>query len=180
MRYDLSRRALLRGTTAIAGVAVLAACGANAATLDAQILADASGAVNGASAVATQVNSLKPGAVSAAVLAGLATAKTLIASLSASTPLAAGATTLQTIDTYINDALTALSAVLPAAAGAFPVLAAAIPVVDAAIALLPTIEAYVNPLITSATAAATAPLMPIAAVMTVAQARATLGIPQVK
>lgn len=182
---DLSRRALLRGTSMLVPVAALAACatGTSAATLDAQILADASGAVNGVSAVATQVNALKPGAISSTVIAGLTAAKGLVASLSASTPAPTGATTLQTVDTDISNALTALAAVLPAAAIAFPVLAPAIPAVDAVIALLPTIESYVNPLITSITSptvAAAAPIKPIAQVMSVAQARAVLGVPVVK
>lgn len=181
----ISRRSLLRASTALIPAAVLTACatGTSAATIDTQVLADATGIVNGASTVAAQVNSLKPGAISASVIAGITAAKGLIAGLTASTPAPTGATTLQTVDTDVSDALNALAAVLPAAAVAFPVLAPAIPIIDGAIALLPSVEAWVNPLITSITtptAAAAAPIKPIAAVMTAAQARAALGVPTVK
>lgn len=176
------RRNLLLAT-ALIPAAMVAACGngASAATIDTQVLADATGVVNGVSTVATQVNQLSPGKVSASVIAGLTAAKGLVSSLVASTPALAGATTLQTVDNYISAALTALAAVLPAAAAAFPVLAPAIAVVDGAIALLPGIEAWVNPLITQTTAvAAAAPVPPIAQTLTPAQARQKLGIATVK
>lgn len=178
----LSRRAALIGTSALS-VAALAACSLTPA-LDAQILADASGVVSSLSAVASQVNTLAPGKVPASVTNGLSVAQGLVASLSTATPIPTGASTLQTVDGYINAALQAFATVLPAAALAFPVLVPAIPIVDGAIALLPVIEAYVNPLIQqltpSAPAAASAPLHPIMLAMTPAQARAALGIATVK
>jgi hypothetical protein len=176
------RRKLLLAT-ALIPAAMVAACGngATAATIDTQVLADATGIVNGVSTVAAQVNQLSPGKISASVIAGLAAAKGLVSSLAASTPALAGATTLQTVDNYISAGLTALAAVLPAAAVAFPILDGAIPIIDGAIALLPGIEAWVNPLITQVTAvSAAAPIHPIAKAMSLTQARQALGVATVK
>jgi hypothetical protein len=176
----MNRRSLLATTALLPVVALMPkarASGVVPAGLDTTILADANGALNAASAVVNQVNTLKSGSISADVVNGLSTAEALITNLSGSIPAAQGATTLETIDNYISDGLNALAAVLPTASVAFPALAPAIPIVDAAIALLPTIENYVNPLITSITTptvAAVAPMNPIQTRMTPAQARAVL------
>jgi len=175
----LSRRHLLFTTALIAPLA-MTACGANAATTDAQVLADASGITNGVLTAVTQVNSFKPGAVSASIVTGLQAAQGFVASLSTATPAPTGATTLQKVDTFINNGVTALASVLPALSILFAPLAGVIPVVDGAIALLPSVEAWVNPLITSVGATPVVIPAPIKVAYTVAAARAKLGVPVVK
>ena len=166
----------------------LSDCTPAQATTDAQVLADASGAVASLNAVVQQFSAIDPKCLDPNTLAGiqngLKIAQGLIANLSTATPAPTGASTLAQVDTYLNDGLTAIASVLPVASAAFPALAVAVPIVDAIIALLPGIEAWVNPILASTqaapVAAARAPLAPIKAVVLVADARKALGIPKMK
>jgi hypothetical protein len=176
----LSRRHLLSATALIPAAALVACDGSSAATVDTQIVADASGIVNGLIATANQINAVAPGKIPASITADLLIAQGLVTGIAPTVTAPAAATTLQTVDNYISGALTTIADVLPVAAAAFPVLAAAIPIVDAVIALLPVVEAWVNPLIGQLTASAAAPVHPIAATMAPADARKVLGVALVK
>ena len=183
----ITRRHLSRtlGLAALLGSTALVACTAAQQTTDAQVLADASGAVASLNAVVQQFSAIDPKGLSPTTLAGIQSglkiAQGLIASLSTATPAATGASTLAQVDTYLNTGLTAIASVLPVASAAFPALMVAVPIVDAIIALLPGIENWVNPLLTSAApkAAAALPLRASVAVSP-AQARKVLGIPAMK
>ena len=89
-----------------------------------------------------EINAAKPGSVPPNVTAYLADAQTLVTGLSAATPAATGASTLQQIDADISNVL---SAVQPVAATVYPAAGVAI---EAAEVVLPGIEAWVNPIIT--------------------------------
>ena len=177
-----SRRKILAATTAVIPVGFLAACGANAAKTDAQVLADASGIVNNLLALVPAIEiadpSLLPSALSATIVSGLNTAKTLLGNLSASTPAVTGASTLKIVESYVNAALNALSSVTPAAAAAFPGLSPYVATIEAVTALVPVVEAFVNSSIAVTTP--TASLAVKTPSMSVADARKVLGIPTVK
>ncbi len=181
----LTRRHISRGLGLAAVAPLLAACPAGSTTTDAQVLADASGAVSSLNAVVAQFAAIDPKGLDATTLTeiqnGLKIAQGLIASLSTATPAASGASTLAQVDSYLNAGLTAIASVLPVASAAFPALMVAVPIVDAIIALLPGIENWVNPLLTSAApkAAAALPLRASVAVSP-AQARKALGIPTMR
>ena len=165
-----TRRALLCGS-ALALPFVLGGCPAGTTLTDAQVLADAQGIVNGLASVAAQVNAANPGTVPSAASAGLTDATALLATLTASTPAPAGASTLARIDTDISNVLAAIS---PIVSTVYPIAG---PVIAAVQTLLPVVEAWVNPLITSATGvSAIAPVSPDAA----AAARKVLGVVVVK
>ena len=103
--------------------------------------------------------------------ASLTDAQALLATLTASTPAPTGASTLARIDTDIGNVLAAIS---PIVSTIYPIAG---PVIAAVQTLLPVVEAWVNPLITSATGvSAVAPVSPDAA----AAARKALGIAIVK
>jgi hypothetical protein len=175
-----TRRARYPSIICAAAMLLFASCSSTSTTTPAQVLGDAQGLLASVSATLTEIATVDPKAFQpgqvAAIQASLTAASQSLATLATTTAAATSATTLVQIDTAINGALSVISAILPPASVVYPPLAAAIPVVDAAIALLPTIEAFVNPLISNATASAAAPVHPIIATMTPAQARATLGI----
>lgn len=109
---NISRRALLKGTSSIVPVAMLQAC-ASAVLTPASIV---TAATNGAQTLATMLPELVsqfPSLIPAATVTQLETyAADAVAAgkqLVASIPAATGATTVQTIDTYINDVLKVLS-----------------------------------------------------------------------
>lgn len=176
-----TRRALLCG---VAAAALLAGCSPNgtAAQIEAQVLADATGAVNGLASVVPAVlkaaPNLLPAATGSQVMQGLTLAQQMLGKMDASTPLPTAANTLQVVEGAILQAVNALAAVTPAAAAAFPVLAPYVVIIQAAAALLPGIVAFINSVIPSGQTASLAAGLP-APVMTPAQARAALGIPSV-
>jgi hypothetical protein len=149
---------LFAGSTALL---LLARCGGQNANLDAQILADAQGLESATTSLETLLTQYAPNALTADQKTQIATLEAAIVSglnsLTTTTPAPAGATTLQVIDSDINQVLAAIGGVLPGAAATFPALAPAVPIYDAAVAILPVIEAYVNSLIPAATAAAAPP-----------------------
>jgi hypothetical protein len=161
--------------------AFLASCGANAAMIDAQALADAQGLSSATQALIAAINQYAPNAIKPAVQAEVTTLEASIIasiqSLSTATPAPTGATTLQSVDTALNTVLGAIGAALTTAAPMFPVLLPFVPMYDAAVALLPALEAYVNSVISPAVAAAPQNrAKAIKAHFTPDQARATLGI----
>lgn len=160
-----------------AALLVLVGCATPTATTDTQVLADATGIVANLTSVVAEINALKPGAVPPNVTADLTAAQALVVTLSATTPAATGATTLQKIDADISGVLNAAAPVAATIDPGAGIIIAAIQ------ALLPSVEAWVNPLITSATgvgtAAAVAPAAPVSATA-LAAARKTLLIPVVK
>ena len=168
----------LISTACAAAMLLFASCSSTSTTTPAQVLGDAQGLLASVSATVTEIAAVDPKAFPpgqvASIQASLTAAQQSLATLATTTAAATSASTLAQIDTAINGALSVISAVLPPASVAYPPLAGAIPIVDAAIALLPTIEAFVNPLLTNLTAGA--PLHPITSTMTPAQARAALGI----
>ena len=144
----LNRRALL-GSTALVAMA-LAGCGTNAATVDAQVVADVQGLVPETQAIINAINQYAPNAISAAnqqKIASLEQAAIAAAqSLSASMPTASAAAALQQAESYLMTGLQIIGAALPSASAAFPALLPFVPLYDSAVALLPGILAYVNSL----------------------------------
>lgn len=178
---NLSRRTmLLAGASVLPIAALLASCGSQNATLDAQALADAQGLVNATQAIEAAISQYAPNAMTAdvqkKVAAWEAAAVASLQTLTTATLAAPGASTLQVIDSDINQVLAAIGAALPAVAAAVPALATFVPMYDAAVALLPALEQYVNSVISPTTAAAAAP----ASAATYDAARKTLHIPTVK
>jgi hypothetical protein len=148
-----------RAAFPLAASAVLAACTPSTpttpGTLDPQVLADAMGIVNGLATALPQIMAADPKLLTVptytTIMQSLHDAQTLLANLSASTPAAAGATTLITVETDINDALNAVAPVLPSAATTYPGLQPFVIIFDSAIALLPIIENFINTAIPTAT-----------------------------
>lgn len=179
---SLSRRNLLATSVLVPAGILLANCsGTSTASAEAQMLADAAGVLSAIKSVATAVNTYDPAALPAAVLtqivASVVAAQGIIGSLSGASAPAPTATTLVTLDTYINNGLQAIAAVLPAASVAFPVLVPFVMPFDAAVSLLPAIEAYINPIITQVTGVqAHAPITPIKNVYSAVAARALLNV----
>jgi hypothetical protein len=189
-RRPLTRRELFAVTSASVGAGValslLSGCGANAATIDAQALADAQGLVSTTQAIEAALGQYAPNAIPATdepKIASLeAAAVAALQKLAATTPAPTGASTLQVIDTDINTVLGVIGAALPGAAAAFPPLLPFIPMYDAAVALLPAIETYVNSVISPATpvVASLKAAKAIKLAYTPDQARAIMGIRKVK
>ncbi|MBS0344330.1 MAG: hypothetical protein JSS56_27830, partial [Proteobacteria bacterium] len=152
-----------------------------APTIQQQFVTDANGILAESKAIAAAIETNAPGALNAQQQAQIAgwqsAAADALASLSASTPAAAGASKLQVAETALNNALSAIGAALPAAAALYPALAPYVPLYDAAVALLPGLEAYVNSLVPSSAVAAGKMAAPIGGRLSPAQARALLGIP---
>lgn len=176
----ISRRNALRSTACMIPLAILAGCGTTAAaTLDAQVLADATGVVNSLStlfpAVVAAVPNFIPSAVVTSVNNGLTIAKNLVTTLTTDTPVNMGASTLQTVESYVNSAVNALAAVTPAAAAVFPVLNIFLVPILAVSAILPSIEAFIGLYTENPSVLSGAPLSN----MTAAQARIVLHIPTV-
>ena len=162
---------MTRLSMTIAALALLVGCSTSTATIDTQVLADITGVVSCVSGIVTALNAAKPGTVSATIVNELAAAQSLVTGLSSTTLAPVGASTLQTIDTDISDVL---SVVGPIASVAIPGAGNAIAAIQV---ILPSVEAWVNPLITSATGvSAVAPVSPAA----LAAARKTLLIAVVK
>ena len=183
---QLSRRNVFVAGSALAGLSVfLQGCGANAATINAQIVADINGLVPATKSLEAALALYAPNALTPANQATIATlesaAQAGVAALSSTTPVATGATVLQTVEHDINEALSILGAILPTAAVAIPALVPFVAIYDAAVALVTgVLEPYIATLVTPAPAAAsTAVLKPITAVYAADQARAKLGIPTV-
>ena len=177
-----------RGLIYIGGLGAMAAtmlaltrCGAQNATVDAQALADAKGLQAATANLENALVQYAPTALNDDQKAKIATLEAAVVaglqSLTTSTPAAAGATTLQTIDSDLNQVLAAIGAALPGAALAIPALAPFVPIFDAAVAVLPVIEAYVNSVIPAAAAAATQPVGALNSKYSVVTARSILRIP---
>ena len=103
----MNRRNLLKAGAAIPAIAILSACGAtSAATVDAQIVADVQGLSTTTASLLAAMNQYAPNAipmdVQAQIKASEAAALAAAQSLSATTPVASGATTLQTVTGYLN------------------------------------------------------------------------------
>lgn len=173
----ISRRSLLAGVS----LAALAGCTGTGALTPAQVLADATGAVQALTAlvpdVAMAAPKLLPAAVQAQVMDGLKLATALLQKLTTSTPAASAAGTLQTVEGYIVDALQALAAVTPAAAAAFPALAPYVVLVQAVAAMVPVLATFINGFV--AAPIASLPALAAHPVMTPAAARLVLHIPTV-
>lgn len=176
---SLNRRALLLGTAAaIPAALALSACGPSAVALTpAQVVADAqgidAGLLKALPIVAAADPTLLPAAKQASTTADLTVAQTTLATMAANLPpVATGQSTLQVVEGYFNAALDTLASVTPAAALLFPDLAPAVGLVQAAAVLAPMVEAFVTPGGTTAALRAKA----LAPSMTVAQARALLGV----
>ena len=183
-RLVATRRAILG-----AAPAILAGCSLLGNLTPAQVLADASGILSSLSGAVSTVNAnaatllalgikIVPSTL-APVAAGIATAQQLVAALSTGLPASQSASTLQTVEAYINDALNALAAVTPAAAVAFPAVAPVVAIIEAVAALAPTIEAFVNQYVAAPTTTASVRAKAIAPTMAPATARMVLGIPVV-
>jgi len=148
---SLNRRALLLGSTGLVSVAALAACGAAGATLSATILSDSGLVVSGLETAATDATAIDPALFPAARTATLTNAagtgwldiaSAALSGLTSATPVATGATTLQTIEGFINKGLVFLAPVTQALAATNPAFAVAAGLVDAASVLAPGIETY--------------------------------------
>jgi hypothetical protein len=175
---SITRRQILAGST----VALVAAgCTATGTLISPTVLADLQGLVPTVQAIVSAVTQYDPKLLNATeqqTLASLeASATAALTSLNANTPVTSAATNLQTIDSYLNEALSAIGSALPAAAVAFPELAPFVPMFDAAVALIAgVLEPYINSLITSATPAPAAHHALPPSHYTVAQARLILHI----
>lgn len=149
---DFARRDVIAVITGLAAATgVLASCAATAG-IDAQVMADVQGLESTVGAVLAAVEQYDPTAISGSVGSNLASlenaANAALSSLTSATPVATGATTLQTIDSFLNGALQAIGAALPAASAAFPVLLPFVPMYDAAVALVTgVLEPYINSLL---------------------------------
>lgn len=172
----MNRRTLL----AASPLAILAACTKNdgTATTPNQVAADVQGVVGALATYAPLIFSAAPKAFSPAQQAqintDIALAQKGLNAFVPGMPAAAGASVVQTIDTYLNDAVAVLGSVV---APAVPALAPYVPIIAAVQALLPTIEGFVNQYIPAAKAGAPVrPMLP----MSVADARAKLGVPVVQ
>jgi hypothetical protein len=175
-----TRRRILGGTSllALAAVGLMAGCSSSAATTPAQIVADAAGLVSALQSdlpliVAADPN-LMDAQTEAAVQMDLAKAQALAAQVTPQMTATQGATTLKTVEAYINVALEAASAVATAGAGS-PLAAYALPI-QAAIVLAGVIEAWINATLGAGTTTASARAKAVAPGMTPEKARVILGV----
>lgn len=172
----MNRRAFLVTSSA----AALAAC-SSSALINPQVLADMQALVETAKQIIAAIVLQAPKAMSATALANAADAESAasaaIGSLSGASTAAVGASTLQVVDAKIGAVFAAVGAALPAAALAIPGLKPYVVMFDAAVALLPVAEAWINGVIGSKVATASASVTPIAATYPPAVARAALSAP---
>src|ERR1035437_2651843 len=113
---QLSRRLFLAcSPAALAGCTLANQIGITTAMTYAQVLADASGIVNQLSALVPNISQIAPKiltpANASAAAQALALAKGLLAGLSVNTQAKAGASTLLTVEGYVNQVLDALAGV---------------------------------------------------------------------
>ena len=168
----MNRRAF---TTTAPLALLLSGCGTNTTLTPAQVVADAQGIVTGLGKafgiVIAEDPALIPPAQAATDTAGLNVASGALATIAANLPpVTTGQTLLQTVEKYINAALDDAAAVTPKIVALVPALAPALPLIQAASVLVPVIEAFINPAAPATAARA------MAGGMTVAQARALLGV----
>ena len=154
----------------IAALLLLTAClntppGTTTTLIPAQVTTDLQGGLTALSTIESLILATNPKAISAADQATintvLANAQSGLATLSATTSAASGASTLATIDGYLNAGVGILANV----ADNVPGLSNFAPEINAVDALLPTVEAFVNPLLTAAPATVTASASPVVLVV---------------
>jgi hypothetical protein len=175
------RRMPSRTSLAIAAVLALAGCtsGSSTKTLTpAQVTTDLTGALTALSTLEGLIVAASPNAISkadqATINTDLTAAQTALASIAETTPAATGASTVATIDGYLNTAVGILAAV----SAKVPGLSTFSPEIDAVDAVLPAVETFVNQnLAASITAASTGARRIHSTRFTLAQARAMLRIP---
>lgn len=184
----IRRRQMLMISAMSIPVAILAGCGGTSTTtptitipttVDPQVLQNTQMAIQEATVVVQLVTQYAPNSFTPTTLANITTAsnsaQALITSISTATPAAAGATTIQQIDTDLNIILTAAGPVLKVVAAADPALAPAVVAYDLIMPLVPSIEAWINSILgLSKTAAARAPLQPLRMSYTLEQSRAII------
>ena len=162
-------------------VALLAGCstgtGTMGAPIPAQITTDLQGGLTALSTLESLILATNPKAISTAdqatINAVLADAQSALSTVSATTPAASGASTLSTIDGYLNAGVGILAKV----ADNVPGLSNFAPEINAVDALLPTVEAFVNPFLAAApaTVSVTASLSPVDAAIARYKGRAHSG-----
>ena len=166
----MNRRAFLTSASASAlAVAGVAACSTSVSGV--QVVADLSGAISGLqTAVPALIKadpSLIPANAASKIVTYLAEAGTALGSI---TPASPSATTLQQVETYLNDTLDVLAAI-PVIPAPYNLL------IEAAAAVAPEVEAYVNTLLPAAASGrpASAKAEALAKGMTLERARQILG-----
>jgi hypothetical protein len=177
---NLSRRRALSGVSLLALMVAVEGCGASAATTPAQIIADASGLVSVLQTDLPLIAAIDPAlmtpAQQATAVSDLASAQTLVATVTPSVAATESASTLQQVETAINVGLDALSAVATATATS-PLAPYALPI-QAAIVLAGGLEAWINATLGTNSTVATARVKAVPG-MAAAQARQVLGIKSV-
>jgi len=162
----LSRRDLMRSGTLLIVLGTDACVGTSVAAFSAQALADVTGISNATSTIISALDEEKPGAIPTATETQIANWSSVISealgTLSLTTPASSGVGTLGTIDANLSSILTVVGPILNDAASVIPELLPIVTIYDGVVSLLPTLETYVNSVITTVSPTTTAARKPLA------------------